>query len=216
MSKHINKIALFLSVAGIVSIIPNSVYAADEIKTVKADAQQISTEKNQKNDYIDKNVDSQSKVKKEKNISEEQKQEANIGWKTNNDGTYSLIDGKGNMIKSDWCKVGGKWYYFNENGIMQNGWVKADGNWFCLNNDGTLKTGWTSERGNWYYLNGDGVMVTGWNSIDGNWYYFNNKGEMSTGWKKINSKWYYFDNSGKMLSNTVVDGCTLGPNGDWI
>ena len=59
-------------------------------------------------------------------------------------------------------------------------------------------------------------MVTGWNSIDGNWYYFNNKGEMSTGWKKINSKWYYFDNSGKMLSNTVVDGCTLGPNGDWI
>ena len=215
MSKYSKKIVLCLAVAAMVSTIPYSVFAADVAKTVKADTQQGSTEEKQKKASID-NADSVNINKNEKNITEEENQKANVGWNKNTDGSYSLIDGKGNMIKSDWCKVGGKWYYFNENGIMQNGWIKSDGNWFCLDNNGNLKIGWTAERGNWYYFDREGVMETGWNNIDGSWYYFNYKGEMSTGWKKINSKWYYFDNSGKMLSNTVVDGCTLGPNGDWI
>lgn len=215
MNKYSNKIALCLVAAAVFSTIPYSAFAEDSPKAIKDDAQQVRTEEKQKKDLID-NANAVNNNKNEKNITEEDNLKANVGWKQNTDGSYSLIDGKGNMIKSDWCKVGGKWYYFNENGIMQNGWVKSDGNWFCLDNDGNLKTGWAAERGNWYYFDRNGVMETGWNNIDGSWYYFNNKGEMSTGWKKINSKWYYFNNSGKMLSNTVVDGCTLGPNGDWI
>ncbi|MDO5517200.1 MAG: hypothetical protein Q4F66_06560 [Clostridium sp.] len=212
MNRGINKFTVLLA-AAVLSSIPCAA-SADAGKTVQNQAQEVTD--STKNDVLEntpqneiRSLDTEIKSKEEDNKSE-------IGWKKNNDESYSLIDGKGNMIKSDWCKVGGKWYYFDENGIMQKGWIKSDGNWYCLDTNGNPKNGWVSERNNWYYFNGDGAMEIGWNTIGGSWYYFNEKGEMASGWQNINSKWYYFDNSGKMLSNTVIDGCTLGPKGDWV
>lgn len=199
MNKKINKLTIMLAVALLSSIPCNA----------SAEVKKDNTVQNQQVQKANENTKTQDQVKEEKNTS-------SIGWQKHNDGFYSLIDGKGNMITSDWCKVGGKWYYFNENGIMQKGWVKSDGKWYCLDNNGNPQFGWISERNNWYHFNADGAMQTGWSSIDGNWYYFNGQGEMATEWKQINGKWYYFDNSGKMLSNTVIDGCTLGSDGKMI
>jgi len=213
MSKH-NKIALLLAGITVISAIPHSAFAVDNaVHTDKADTQQLSDKEKASDDFRDK-LDNNSKVKKANDM--EEKQTSSIGWNKNNDGTYSLIDGKGNMIKSNWCKVGGKWYYFDENGTMKKGWIKSDGKWFWLDNSGNPKTGWILLGESWYYLNTEGAMEKGWNIIEGKWYFFNDNGQMLTGWQKINSKWYYFDNYGKMLSNTVIDGYTLGPNGEWI
>lgn len=211
MSKYI-KFSILLSIS-IISTLQHSVFAADTVKAVETDAQQISNNVKEDSNVEDNKSDNISKIN---DLDTDKESSINVGWKKNNDGTYSLLDGKGNMVKSNWCKVGGKWYYFNDIGIMQKGWIKSDGKWFRLNNNGNPETGWISEGGIWYYLNDEGEMAIDWHEINGKWYYFNTKGEMLTGWQKIDNKWYYFDYSGKMLSSTVIDGYALGSNGNWI
>ena len=208
------KVSIIL-IAAIASIIPYSAFAVDTSKVMVSNNKQIISNDKESNIVADNNeLDNTSKI--DTSDTDMKYSGVNFGWKKNNDGTYSLFDSKGNMVKSDWCKVDGKWYYFNDSGIIQNGWIKYDGGWFYLDSNGNPKTGWTSLGQTWYYLDNSGKMQIGWHNINGKWYYFNNKGEMLTGWQKINSKWYYFDHSGKMLSNTVIDGYTLGPNGFWI
>lgn len=59
-------------------------------------------------------------------------------------------------------------------------------------------------------------MRTGWNLVDSKWYYFNAFVAMKIGWICTNGKCYYLNNSGEMLSNTKVNGYTLGNDGVWI
>lgn len=117
----------------------------------------------------------------------------NVGWVKNSDGTYSLYDGLGNMVKSSWCKVGGKWYYLNDNGIMATGWVKIEGSYYYVGQWGNMHTGWIKDGGLWYYLNEDGVMQKGW--------IYNN------------GAWYYLNQYGAMVTDGVIDGYTLGSDG---
>jgi hypothetical protein len=99
---------------------------------------------------------------------------------------------------------------------VAKGWIKAtDGTWSYNKTDGTKATGWLQD-GAWYYLNTNGVMATGWINDKGNWYYLNASGAMQTGWIQYNEKWYYCNETGAMMANTVVDGYTLGINGEWI
>lgn len=209
MNKRINKFTIMLA-AAIISSIPCAAFA-----DVNKDTN-VQNDKIQNVQEVNKNNKPANEVKAADTKVNEEKNDVLIGWKKNSNGSYSLLDGKGSMIKSDWCKVGGKWYYFDANGIMQKGWIKSDGKWYSLDDNGNPKSGWVSERNNWYHMDGNGAMQTGWTHIDGSWYYFNGQGEMASGWKQISGKWYFFDNSGKMLSNTVIDGCKLGPNGNWI
>lgn len=41
-----------------------------------------------------------------------------------------------------WKAIDGKWYYFNEYGVMETGWVSVDGHWYYLNEDGIMENGW--------------------------------------------------------------------------
>jgi glucan-binding YG repeat protein len=36
---------------------------------------------------------------------------------------------------------------------------------------------------------------------------------MATGWAKTGDKWYYLNSDGSMVSNTTVDGYTIGNDG---
>ena len=124
-----------------------------------------------------------------------------------------------------------KWYYLNEDGIMQTGWKLINGKWYKFDNSGVMKDKWYKEGNAWYYLEG-GAMQTGWRVINEKWYKFDNSGvmkdnwykegntwyyledgAMQTGWKLINNNWYLFNESGKMLTNKIVDGWKIDKNG---
>lgn len=151
------------------------------------------------------------------NLGSEQEKNINhysqIGWKKNNNGLYILKDGKGNTVKNSWCKVGQKWYYFNEDGTMKIGWLLKDGKWYYLGNDGSQKLGWVDTHGSWYYFDANGSMHKGWLDYRGYWFYLDSRGEMVKGWKKIDGFWYYFNNSGIMQYNRIVDGYKLNWHG---
>ena len=109
-------------------------------------------------------------------------------WWQEQDGSYPV---------SDWKKINGNWYHFNQAGYMDNGWYKDGSKWYYLGgeNDGAMKTGWYQEGTKWYYL-GD-----------------INDGAMKTGWQEIDGKYYYFNSDGSMARNTTVDGYKIGADG---
>ena len=114
------------------------------------------------------------------------------GWRQMEDGNWYYMNVKGEK-QTGWQQLNGKWYYFDENGVMaSNTWV-----------DG-------------YYLSENGSTLKGWQQLDGRWYYLNEKGERQTGWQQVDGKWYCFDADGVMLKNTWVDGCYVTEDGNML
>ncbi|EHJ02146.1 cell wall binding repeat-containing protein [Clostridium sp. DL-VIII] len=122
-------------------------------------------------------------------------------------------DGKSQSNTSSNAQVTGK-------DVKTNQWVNINGKWQYNDSIGNpLKSTWYFDKnyGKNYYFKEDGTMATGWISYNGSWYYLDNSGAMVTGWLRDNNGvWYYLYSSGVMAANTIIDGYSLGPNGDWI
>lgn len=103
------------------------------------------------------------------------------GWqKENNQWRYY----EDNQPVSNWKKITGVWYYFNQDGIMLNNTIFND---YLLNNSGAL-------------------TESSWVKIDNQWYYSTEDGKVTrNNWKKIAGVWYRFDENGIMISNAVYD-----------
>lgn len=111
----------------------------------------------------------------------------------------------------------GKKYQREDGSFITGQWERIQSKWYCFNQDGYALSGWQQIDSKWYYLDKEGVMQTGWLELDGAWYFLNNDGAMAIGWKEVKpGEWYYMDSSGKMLTDTVIDGCTLDHSGKWI
>lgn len=115
----------------------------------------------------------------------------------------------------------------NPTAVGSVSWQGDAKGWWIKNADGSYpKNEWKQVNNSWYFFNAEGYMFTGWLSINGSWYYLNadeggGNGMMVTGWKLIAGKWYYLSTAsdgsgGRMLSNTVIDGYTLGADGAWV
>lgn len=65
-------------------------------------------------------------------------------------------------------------------------------------------------------INPIGASASEWKSNNTGWWYVDDSGNYVTGWKYIDGQWYYFDTFGWMLSNTTINGYTLGADGAWI
>ena len=111
------------------------------------------------------------------------------GWqKENNQWRYY----ENNQPVSNWKKIAGVWYYFNQDGIMLSNAIFND---YLLNNSGAL-------------------AESSWVKIDDQWYYANEDGKITRNtWKKIAGVWYRFDESGTMLSNTIYNDYLLKTSG---
>ena len=117
-------------------------------------------------------------------------------WKNYADGK-KYVDENGQIVTSQWYRILGTWYYFDENGYMV--------------------TGWRMVNNKWYYLGNDGKMVIGWKQIGGVWYYMDADGAMATGWRQTApGQWYYLNANGAMAASTVIDGYTLDASGLWV
>ena len=103
------------------------------------------------------------------------------GWqKENNQWRYY----EDNQPVSNWKKIAGVWYYFNQDGIMLSNTIFND---YLLNNSGAL-------------------TESSWVKIDNQWYYSAEDGKVTrNNWKKIAGVWYRFDENGIMISNAVYD-----------
>ena len=131
--------------------------------------------------------------------------------------------------KEGWQKENNQWRYYENNQPVSN-WKKIAGVWYYFNQEGYMFTGWLFYNNAWYYFEENegseqGKMSLGWKEIRGFWYYFSEEvgaenGKMRTGWQELKGKWYYLNpqagaDNGKMLFNTKVDGYILGTDGAW-
>ena len=94
-------------------------------------------------------------------------------------------------------KTGWKYYY---NGIMATDIVQVNNKFYYFNQDGIMQTGWI-QYGDKYkiYADKDGTLTTGWRFIDNNWYYFNQSRIMQTGIYDVDGKDYYFAEDGRWI-----------------
>ena len=134
------------------------------------------------------------------------------GWQKENNQWRYYDD---NQPVSNWKKIAGVWYYFNQDGIMLSNTIFND---YLLNNSGALaESSWVKIDNQWYYATEDGkVTRNNWKKIAGVWYRFDENGIMisnavyddylfkasgvlaENSWVKIGDKWYYGDQEGKI------------------
>jgi glucan-binding YG repeat protein len=130
---------------------------------------------------------------------------------------HYLIDANGAMA-TGWRKVDGKWFYFDNSGLMvKEKWAKDSVGWCYLDRYGIMLTNcWKQDSKGWCYIGESGYILTNkWLQKNGCWYYLDNAGYRVSGWKQLGGKWYYFYSDGTMASNTYMDGGWIDGNGVW-
>ena len=105
--------------------------------------------------------------------------------------------------KEGWQKENNKWRYYEDNQPVSN-WKKIAGVWYYFNQDGIMLS---NTIFNDYLLNNSGALAeSSWVKIDNQWYYATEDGKVTrNNWKKIAGVWYRFDENGIMISNAVYD-----------
>lgn len=109
----------------------------------------------------------------------------------------------GRAYAGKWEKAGFGWSYINDDqSKVKNRWFQdKDGKWYHFNNKGIMETGWfTDTDGKTYYLNISGEMISnGWyEDCNGFWYYLKSSGELlvsgtAPGGYKVNDQGIWID-----------------------
>ena len=183
MKKILLASTVALSMAGFAK---TTVYAEDSQATNNVQSSEkiaTNTESNEKKNQSEaEKATSQTPETKEQPSKETVVEVVNKeGWqKENNQWRYY----ENNQPVSNWKKIAGVWYYFNQDGIMLSNTIFND---YLLNNSGAL-------------------TESSWVKIDNQWYYSTEDGKVTRNhWKKIAGVWYRFDENGIMISNAVYD-----------
>lgn len=119
-------------------------------------------------------------------------EEWRTGWQKINNKWYYYNEQS--VMQTGWQQVDGSYYYMDGRGVMQTGWLMYDGRWYYLNDNGSRRSGWLNENGKWYYMDENGVMQTGLaRAANGCNFYFTSSGVLKTGWQQASGTWYYID-----------------------
>lgn len=87
------------------------------------------------------------------------------------------------LAKNEWICVDGKWYSFDDRGVMQTGWVKRNNTYYYCLPDGSLTTGYIEVNGNLYYLKPDGSCLM--NGVTPEFYITDSNGVLLTDYRVI-------------------------------
>ncbi|MFT4107183.1 MAG: transglutaminase domain-containing protein [Lacrimispora sp.] len=108
-----------------------------------------------------------------------------------------------------WEESEGQWKYLQESGAyIQTGWLEENGKWYYFNDQGIMQTGWVRDNEKSYFMNpvsngSRGSMFTGWQWLNGFCFYFSQVGEEEP--------------QGAVLRACVTpDGYLLDSGGVWI
>ena len=124
-----------------------------------------------------------------------------VEWKTVNGKKYCYVN---NQRVTGERQIGGHWYYFDGNGVMQTGFVNLGSKTVYYNSDGQMLYG-EQKIGNCYYYFDPtfGSMYVGWKTVNKKSRYYQENGCCTIGEYKIDDKWYYFDKNGIMQTGFV-------------
>lgn len=136
-------------------------------------------------------------------------------------GNWNYFDKDGKVVISKWMTIGGKTYYFDDEGHMMTGLVEIDGETYYLGDesDGSRKTGWvvkesmttdTDDEGIWCYFDDNGKMIQ--DQLDrriGEYHYTFIDGEMQTGWVDLVSAGFVTPEAVSTASDAVSTAPTL-------
>ena len=146
-----------------------------------------------------------------------------VGWfHTDDDSkTWYVSKASGELMTSQWYYYKNEYYYLGANGAAANDWAEIGGKWYYFNADAVMqKNAWipTFKGDSWCYVGSDGAMLTGWNYIGGKWYYMRQSDGycLVNGWYTIDGKTYYFYQDASMAVNTTINGYKVGADGAWI
>ena len=195
-------------------VVPNDIGKEDQKQSITQDKDRNQNSKEDLNKESSQiTPKKETPENKEKTTTETKVEEVNKdGWqKENNQWRYY----EDNQPVSNWKKIAGVWYYFNQDGIMLSNTIFND---YLLNNSGALaESSWVKIDNQWYYATEDGkVTRNNWKKIAGVWYRFDENGIMisnavydnylfkasgvlaENSWVKIGDKWYYGNQEGKI------------------
>ncbi|MFY9262598.1 MAG: N-acetylmuramoyl-L-alanine amidase family protein [Actinomycetaceae bacterium] len=133
------------------------------------------------------------------------------GWYqpiNNDEQLWMYSDANGNLVRSAWRSIGGKWYYFDHYAVMlASQTLDIDEKTYRFASSGAMITGWYQDGSSWYYYGADGAMYKEqWLQSGGTWYYFDAGGQMCAGDGQmpyllgIGEDLYFFDSSGAMIT----------------
>lgn len=95
------------------------------------------------------------------------------GWLKTKGGRKYYFDKETGAMRTGWMKATSGKYYFGKNGLAVTGEKKIDGKWYCFNDEGVMQTGW--QNGCFYMDNGRKAVNTSL-TIDGVKYRFDREG----------------------------------------
>ena len=131
------------------------------------------------------------------------------GWHTLSTGHHVYMTTRSTPA-TGFQKIGGRYYYFDEEGYLGLGWItvgkyKYDGQTAgALGKKlGMLKSGYVKVGGSYCLfstkkkLGKHGRLMTGWQKIDSDVFYFQEDGTKLSGLQEVGGKLYFFQKSGK-------------------
>ena len=128
---------------------------------------------------------------------------ADTGWRTIDGNTYYYVNGQ--PVTGE-RQIGGYWYYFDSNGIMQTGFVDLGHKVVYYNGYGRMQYGEQQIDGYWYFFDrGSGAMEKGFVDLGHKVVYYNGDGHMLYGEQQIDGYWYFFDWGSGAVQRGFVD-----------
>lgn len=123
---------------------------------------------------------------------------AYTGWHKISGKWYYFYESTGSYTSKPYMYTGTK-----------NSSYQIDGKYYCFDDNGVMKTGWvdtgSDDYHSWRYYDPEtGAAVDGWQKISNKWYYFSGS-YMYTGLHEIDKEYYLFDDNGVMQKNKWVD-----------
>ena len=111
-----------------------------------------------------------------------------------------------------WIQADSLWYYYGDEGLVKGDWVRDGGAWYWMNGSGVMTkntTVWDYEAQCYYAVGADGKMVSnGWVELNGSWYYADGTQDgklVENDWLQLGSTWYYFDRCRMVDEPTFID-----------